>query len=73
MDSIHIYTATLQPATRFVDRSLGKPMWFRCNPRKVYWTDCCLQRRWAKYVLVQVYYDCTRRWCVAGHGCKVKK
>lgn len=71
--AVHIYRAALQPATRFVDRCAGKPHWFRCSPRKLWWTDCCRKRRWAKYVQVGVYYDCIRRLCAEGHGCKVKR
>ena len=68
--SVHIYTAPSQPATRFVDRNGDKPVWFRCNPRRMWWTHCCHKRRWAKHVRVQVYYDALYIWCAKGHGCK---
>ena len=68
--NFHLYTVPSQPATRFVDRSMARPIWFRCDPRRLWWTDCCGQRRWAKYVRVQVYYDGVRRWCADGHGCQ---
>jgi len=67
---IHIYRADEQPATRFVDRNPPKPIVFRCHPRKLWWTDCCRRRRWAKYVRVQVYYDAIHRFCADGHGCR---
>ncbi len=68
--SIHLYTVPSQPATRFVDRNAPKPMWFTYKPRFLFWTECCHQLRWAKYVRVQVFYDGLRRWCAPGHGCK---
>lgn len=68
--SAHIYTAALQPATRFVDRNSERPMHFHFKPRKLIATDCCRKRRWAKYVRVRVFYDGMSRWCAEGHGCK---
>ena len=70
LGKVHVYVAASQPATRFVDRHSGKAFWSRCNPRRLWWCDCCRKRRWAKYVRVQVYYDGIRRWCAPGHGCK---
>jgi hypothetical protein len=72
MPEIHIYSASTQPATRFVDRCGEKPIWFRYKPHTIFFTECCLAWRWAKYVRVQVYYDGLRRWCVEGRGCKQK-
>ena len=73
MSDVHIFTAPAQPATRFVDRHGPRPMWFRNKPRWQLFTDCCRQRRWAKYVRVQVHYDCIHRFCADGHGCRKKK
>ena len=74
MDSkVHIYTAPMQPATRFVDRNGDKPLWFRNKTHRLLWTGCCHKRRWAKYVLVQTFYDGLRFWCAPGHGCKKGK
>lgn len=73
MVAIHLYVAQTQSAANFVDNNSDPPTTFRCDPRRLWWTDCCRKRRWAKYVCVQVYYDGIRRWCVAGHGCKKGK
>jgi len=70
VSTIHIYTTNHQPATRFVDRNSGKPFWTRMNPRRLLWCNACRQRRWAKYLTVQVYYDQILFWCRKGHGCK---
>jgi len=61
--SIHIYTAPLQPATRYVDRSFEKPMWFRCSPRRLIRCWRCNRLRWASKLEVQVYYDEHMFWC----------
>jgi hypothetical protein len=73
MSDVHIFTAPLQPATRFVDRTGERPMWFRCKPRRLLRAECCYKDRWAKYVRVQVYWDGIRVWCAPGHGCKKGK
>jgi len=66
----HLYTATMQPATCFVDRNSDKPMWFRYKPRCILLARCCCKLRWAKHLLVQVFYDGWRFWCRPGRGCK---
>ena len=58
---VHIYRAPLEPATS---------LW---NDRRLLRADCCKKRRWAKYLLIQVYYDGFRIWCKPGHGCKTQK
>lgn len=68
--NLHIYTTSLQSATRFIDRHMEPATWFQFKPRKLIGTDCCRKRRWAKYVQVQVFYDHIARWCAEGHGCK---
>lgn len=67
--SVHLYRALTQPATRFVV-DLDGPHWITYPDRKRLPTDCCRRWRWAKYVVVQAYYDSIRRWCAPGHGCK---
>lgn len=67
---VHVYVEPGQPATRYVDRLSGRARWFRCNPRRLWWTDCCSKKRWAKYVRVCVYYDGIHRFCAKGRGCK---
>ena len=72
MSGVHIYTAELQPATRFCDRSTGEDHWIEVAPRQLVYTSCCKRRRWAQNANVQVYYDCLIVSCKPGHGCKVK-
>lgn len=66
----HIYSAPTQPATCFTDHNVDPPMTITFAPRQLLYTDCCCLRRWARYVVVQSYYDRTLRWCAPGHGCK---
>lgn len=61
--SIHIYSAGMQPATNFVDKSAGKPMRFRCKPNALRPCSHCRKKHRAKNMLVQVYYDSIRYWC----------
>lgn len=70
MSTLHIYTAPLQPATHFVDANVDPPMTITVAPRKLIYTECCNRRRQARYIVVQCYFDCTRRWCAPGRGCK---
>lgn len=70
MIPVHIFTANVQPATRYVVRLFRQPLLVKCSPRCLFRTDCCGKQRWAKYVRVQVYYDCIKRWCAPGRGCK---
>lgn len=55
--TLNVYAANFQPATRYVDRSIGEPMHFRNNPRRQIACDNCGQARWAAKLRVQVYYD----------------
>jgi hypothetical protein len=73
MSSVHLYTAPTQPATCFVDNNIDPPMTITFTPRQLIYTDCCHKRRWARSVVVQVYWDGLRRWCADGHGCKKGK
>lgn len=67
MSNVHIYTAPSQPATRF---NLGDGGgWIRNNPRRLIWCKLCAKLHWAKYMVVQVFYDGWRFWCAPGHGC----
>lgn len=70
LGNVHVYVEPWQPATRYIDNCMEQPLEFRCRRRRLWWTDCCRQRRWAAYVRVQVYYDYIRRSCADGHGCK---
>ncbi len=74
MSSVHIYTAEMQPATRYVV-DFGAPMkrqWFKHSPRSLVGTWCCRKKRWAGNCGVQVFYDSIRTWCLQGKGCKAK-
>lgn len=67
----HIYTAPIQPAHNFVDRTgPGKPMRCRYSPRALRWCDVCHRQRWAKNMWVQVYYDMIRYFCRDKDACK---
>ena len=70
---IHIYTAALQPATDYVNRSLEVELRGGFEPDTMIYTDCCIKRRPAKNCLVQCYYDGLRVWCAPGCGCKESK
>lgn len=72
--TIHIYTAALQPATRFdVMAGIGDPLWVTTPGNRLVWARCCRQRRPAKNCGVRVYYDATDSWCLEGKGCKNPK
>jgi hypothetical protein len=70
--TIHIFTAEHQPATRyFVDVSPDvEPFTVRNKPRSLIVASCCAQRRWAKHLTVQVFYDESDFYCRQGKGCK---
>lgn len=73
MSKIHVYTAEMQPATNYVDRTLERALGFRCANRRLRWAWCCRKKRWAQNLLIQVYYDDRRYWCRDGKGCKALK
>lgn len=68
--SLHIYTASCQPATGFTDHHFDPPVQRGYSPGKLLWTDCCETRRPARNLVVQCYYDGDRIWCAPGKGCK---
>lgn len=71
MKGLHIYVARSQPATHYVDRSMGgRAMHFRNSPRRQMRCHLCGRLRWAKHLRVQVYYDGTNVFCAPGRGCK---
>jgi hypothetical protein len=67
--AIHIYRARSQRATRFVDECTERRFIIRHRDRKLLYARCCNQRRWAKYLTVQVYYDYIAYWCAYPFGC----
>jgi len=67
MNTVHVYVSPRQPLTKYVDHNFPKPMKFRTNPRKKFSCDACGRRRWAKNLVIQVYYDMSRISCAEGH------
>ena len=69
--SLHIYRASDQPATRHrVDLGDLGARWFTYPAHKRFWTHCCDQRRYAKNLIIHVYYDGSYFFCKTGKGCK---
>ena len=66
MSTVHVYTTTAQPATKYVDRNLGRPITFRNDPRRQLRCHVCDRLRWAKNLTVRVYYDCNHYFCIEG-------
>jgi hypothetical protein len=64
-----VYTARWQPLTLLVDDTTDPPMVSEAAPRSLYPCHECGRRRWAEYLEAQVFYDCARIRCKAGHGC----
>lgn len=66
-----LFTASMQPATRFVDRTFERARWWRFNRRRLFYCYGCGRRRWASKLRVQVFYDGWRFWCK--EGCEKRK
>ena len=73
MSTVHVYTAPLQPATKYTDDMFDPPALIECSGFKRYTAWCCRKRRQARYLNVQVFYDGIRSWCAPGSGCKKGK
>lgn len=68
-EQLHIYRASHQPATCFMDHYFGtRPVKNPAN--RLFWAHCCRRRRPAKNLTVQVYYDQIVFWCRPEKGCK---
>ena len=65
MSTLHIYTASWQPATRW--RLVGDRRWIRWPERALVRCHRCDRLRWAKNAEVQVFYDKVNQRC--GGGC----
>lgn len=66
--NVHVFAAKLQPATKYVDHNFDKPRTFRNHPRRLLRCASCGVLRWAKNLLVQVYYDIPNVYsCKEGH------
>lgn len=70
MSSIHIYTANHQEATRYVDDCAGTRRVIMNAPGALIRTRCCEKKCRAKYLTVQVFYDCLNFWCKPNYGCQ---
>lgn len=82
--TVHVFTADHQPATRYavefgtfkvidelaIRAYIPASHVFRHSPRHTFYATCCGERRWAKHLTTQVYYDAQTFWCRKGHGCK---
>lgn len=73
MGDLHIYRASMQPATCWVDNNGPEPFEVRWPAHSLLWCLCCHQKRLAKNCVVQAYYDCVMCWCAPGKGCKDPK
>lgn len=72
MSGFHLYVAQKQPAIRYTDDVGAETLVCTNPPSRPLWVECCNRERPAKNCSVQVYYDCTKFWCVQGKGCKSK-
>lgn len=63
----HVFTTVDQPATKYLDRNIEPPLKCTNNPRRQLRCYTCGRVRWAKNMIVHVYYDCTRFFCAEGH------
>ena len=50
MSNLHIYTAPLQPATRFLDQISESEHWITFSPHTPLTCQKCHQRRWAQHL-----------------------
>ena len=68
----HIFSASNQPATDFMDYTFGPPERIVCSPFAIRRCWKCRKRRIAKNLTVQVFYDGNRYFC-SDTICKIKK
>ena len=71
--NLHIYTAKLQPATKWVDNNFNPQRTIELSPSTKLWCHCCKRIRLAKNCVVQCYYDNIYWWCAPGRGCNDPK
>jgi hypothetical protein len=62
--SVHVFTEGWQPLTKYRDPVTERVI--RVNPRKIYHCHECRDRRWAKWLKIQAYYDMCRIRCADG-------
>jgi hypothetical protein len=73
MSNVHIFVASKQPATRWVDYNIDPPHTITWPANLLLWCRCCFKKRPAKNCVVQNYYDALYVWCAEGKGCKDPK
>lgn len=67
MNYVHVYSARSQPMTKYVDRNCKRPITVTHGEREVFMCSMCDRRRWAKNLMIQVYYDMSVIACREGH------
>jgi hypothetical protein len=61
---LHIFRANCQPLTSYaIEIGERSPLRLRNHPRKQFECDQCWRKRWAKNLVIQVYYDGVYIWC----------
>lgn len=68
--TLHVYTASTQPLTGFVDHNFDPPVHRGFPGGRLVYCECCGKRRFARDVVVQCYYDGWRLWCAPDRGCQ---
>ncbi len=73
-NTIHVYKAKDQPATKFVTivqtPFMKHRVWTRYKARMLLPCHLCHKFRWAMNMYAQVYYDGVYFRCATGKGCK---
>jgi hypothetical protein len=69
--NVHVFVESAQPATAYRDSHgpMPKKVW-RCNPRRLIHCHLCGRKRWAKNMVVKVYYDCSQYFCREEAKCR---
>lgn len=73
MNDVHIYSASPQRATKYIDNCSEHTFTFENGPMTSIPTACCYRWMWAKDCVAQVFYDGTYFYCADGKGCKMEK
>ena len=67
--NVHIYTASAQPATDWVDHNSDAPIHGGYAPDAMIYTLCCGKRRRADECVVHCFYDHLHIVCAPDKGC----
>ena len=68
--TIHVYRASDQKATRYRETFGDKTFIVTNPPRRCFPCKKCKRMRYARNLVVHVYYDGTYYFCAPGKGCK---